>query len=81
MSEARDIGLAISKQDLLDVANIIGGVFPTFTAHDYAEMLRIQAHGMDDDAANDLLLEFAQHGQLREVGPGVYARNPPRGGR
>jgi hypothetical protein len=73
MSDVRDMALTINKKDLLDAARMLGGVFQTFTASAYAGLLAVQAHGIEEEQANEVLLEFVSDGALTEVGPGVYS--------
>lgn len=67
-------GLGISKEDILDTALLFGGFQPTFTVRDFTAFLQTQAHGAQEEQIDELLSEFAEAGQLRRVGPGVYAK-------
>ena len=67
-------GLGISKQDVLDAAILFAGTKNTFTAREFTEFLKVQAYGAEEEEVDELLAEFADKGELRQIGPGVYAR-------
>ncbi|HEY2010553.1 MAG TPA: hypothetical protein VGH23_16305 [Rhizomicrobium sp.] len=46
---------------------------PTFSAQDFAAFSDVAALHLDEEIANDILLQVVADGHLREVGPGVYA--------
>lgn len=73
MGEAREMGLAISRRDIQDAALVFAAAHHTFTARAFTEFLQIQAHRMEEESLNELLCEMAAGGDLREIGPGVYA--------
>ena len=63
----------IPRRDLLDAARVIGAALPTFTAREFADVIRTQAGSIEEEDGNQCLLEFVKSGDLREVGPGIYS--------
>ena len=81
MAEMREMATGIANRDLRGAAIVFAAAHETFSARDFAEFLHIGAYGIEEEAANDLLGEMVSARQLREIGPGRYARvaAAPRG--
>lgn len=65
----------ISRKDLLDSAMLFAVLHqkPTFRARDFSTFSEIAAIALDEELANEILLEAVTAGFLREIGPGIYA--------
>ncbi len=65
----------ITRQDLHDSAKLFAKMHgaPTFRTRDFTAFTGMAALWLDEELANELLLEVVAAGDLREVGPGVYA--------
>lgn len=71
--------LAITREDVLAAALIFGGFKRTFAVGEFTEFLQARSHGLEEEDVDEMLGEFAASGQLRQVGPGVYAKaNSPQ---
>lgn len=65
---------AITREDVLAAALIFGGFRRTFAVGEFTEFLQTQAQGLQEQDVDEMLGEFAAGGELRQVGPGVYAK-------
>lgn len=72
---------ALTSEDLPEAAMLFAVLQdgPTFTARDFAAWSQLGGVVIEDEAANDALLELVAKGYLREIGPGTYAMAHSRG--
>lgn len=66
--------LNISRDDILAAALVFGGFQATFTVHDFTAFIQSQAHGAEEEDVDEILSDLADEGELRCIGPGVYAK-------
>lgn len=52
-----------------------------FKARDLAEFFQMGGKSVDDERANEILLELCQQGLMREIGPATYAKPASMGDR
>lgn len=65
----------ITRADLRDSAMLFAVLHdqPTFSARDFSAFSEVAAIRLDEELANEVLLEVVELGAMREIGPGVYA--------
>lgn len=69
-------GTGISKDDILDsiVLFAVSHDKPTFSARDCAAWLQMACVPLDEEKTDELMSELVDKKQLRQVGPGIYAK-------
>lgn len=65
----------LTPRDLADSAVLFAALHgkATFTAREFSSFTDVAALHLDEELANDVLLQAVGEGNLREIGPGVYS--------